>query len=181
MRRISVSFGFCALACFIGWLNWRICLCFLTAAAVHELGHLAVIKLHHKPIRQIRIEALGAVIIIGCMDHKTEWHCALAGPVAGALFGLLLLRIWPECAVISLLLSVVNLLPLYPLDGGRILRSWAMSRFGVIRAERMISKVAVTVSCLLMLGACSCAVFLQMGLWPIFLSLALLWRADGRE
>lgn len=137
-------------------------------------------RLCRVPVRGVTLAAAGAVIEAVFCDYKKEIICAAAGPLAGALLGILLLRLVPDVALISFLLSAANLLPLYPLDGGRILRAAMYSCFSD-RADRIVHIITVTVCCILMVAACWGAVCLQMGLWPIFLALALLCRAGTRE
>lgn len=169
------------MVCFLGWLDGGLCLWFLASAFVHELGHIVMIRLCRGNIEKIILGAFGAVIQVGYLDYRSELRCALSGPAAGVLFSLLMLRLWPQAAIISFLLSAANLLPIYPLDGGRILRACLMLWCSVNAAERIYRMVSDVVCCILMLLACSGTVFLKMGLWPIFLSMILLWRGDRRE
>ena len=176
----KVSFGFCAAVCLLAWLDWRACLFFLGCSACHELGHLIMMKLLGVKVLAIHLGAAGAVIEAAFADYKREILCALAGPVFGVILGLALLRVMPQMALISFFLSAVNLLPLYPLDGGRILKAtllWCCP----VRAERICALVTAAVCCVLMLLACWGTVCAQMGLWPIFASLVLLWRSGSRE
>ena len=177
MRRPDISFGFCAVICVLAWLDWRFCLQFLLCALCHELGHLACIALCRVKVRGISFTAAGAVIDTCLCDSKTELLCAAAGPAMGIVLGFTLLRYAPRTAMISFLLSVVNLLPLYPLDGGRMLRALLSLRFEEDTTGRILRYTTVCVCCLLMLLACWGTVCLQMGLWPIFAALVLLWRA----
>lgn len=89
-----------------------------TAAAVHEAGHVLAIYLTGGRIRGFELRADGARIVTAPMGPGAELVCALAGPVAGGCT-LLLWRWFPEAAVAGLLQTVFNLLPIYPLDGGR--------------------------------------------------------------
>lgn len=181
MKRPKISYGFCALVCLLAWLDWRFCLWFLLCALCHELGHLAAMKLCHVPLQRLTIGLEGAVIQTVFPNYQTEILCAGAGPLVGLILALVLMRIAPKAAVVSFLLSGINLLPLYPLDGGRIFRGLLMLVFPATRAERIIHIVTVLICCVLMLLACWGAVCLQMGLWPIFAALLLLWKAGGRE
>lgn len=181
MRRIRLSFGFCALVCILAWLDWRFCLRFWVCSLFHELGHLAAMGLSHVPVESMTLSAAGAVIQAEFSDYKKELFCAAAGPLAGVVFAAALLRVFPQTALISILLSVGNLLPLYPLDGGRILRALLCLFMEEHRAYRALHIVSVSCCCVLMLLACWGTVFLQMGLWPIFAALVLLWRTGAGE
>lgn len=181
MKRPKISFGFCSLVCLMAWLDLGFCLRFLCCALWHEGGHLAVMKLCGVPVSGFSLSAAGAVIETAFYDEKKEFLCAAAGPLAGAVLGCFLLRVEPKTAMISMLLSLVNLLPVYPLDGGRMLRALLLRRFSAVRTERLLHMVSVCVCCVLMLLACWGTVCLQMGLWPIFAALVLLWRAGSRE
>ena len=181
VKRPKISYGFLALVCFLGWLDMSVCLWFLLCALCHELGHFAAMKLCRVPIGRLTIGLEGAVIQTTFPDFKTEILCAGAGPLAGLILAAILLRLVPEAAVISVFLSVVNLLPIYPLDGGRIFRGILMLAFPAHKAERIMHIVTVVLCCALMLLACWGTAYLQMGIWPIFAALLLLWRVSGRE
>ena len=104
-----------------GWFS-----ALIPAVIVHEAGHIAALHCCGIPIRQLRLEVTGL-----CMEcdslftSRQEALCAFAGPVAGLLWSLLLRYIpgcWAEISGrISLGLSLFNMLPVRPLDGGRIL------------------------------------------------------------
>ena len=97
----------------------------LTAAAVHELGHLLAMKLMYVPVYGLSLTLSGPVIRCGAaQSDKAKAITALCGPLAGIVLFLFARPIWPLCSEMSLVLSVMNLLPVLPLDGGRALRAW---------------------------------------------------------
>lgn len=98
---------------------------FVLAAVLHELGHAAAITCLGGSIRCVRLHAAGAVIVQeGLLSSARECAVALMGPAAGLLAAVLFAFFrQPVSAGANLLLSVFNLLPILPLDGGVAVRS----------------------------------------------------------
>lgn len=150
---------------------------FLLAAALHESGHLLVLKLCRVPVYRLRITAFGCVLETGPMAYAAEARTALAGPAVN----LLLLPLWhwdPAFALVSLALAAFNLLPVWPLDGGRWLRAVLGLHMSLEPAQRAETAVRTAALCLLWTAALYAAVVLQLGLWPVLLTAALTAKAE---
>ena len=104
------------------FLPLRFLLGVLLAAMVHELGHLTAMYFTGVPVEGFIIHPFGARIQAGPMEPGTEILCALAGPMAGALT-IFAWKWFPEMAVAGLVQTIFNLIPIYPLDGGRVARN----------------------------------------------------------
>ncbi len=125
-------------------------LLFFAAIVVHELSHALVARARNLPVRSITLFALGGVAQIEkeAAAPKTEFWMGIAGPITSFLIGLgCLLLAWAlggwtlEAAaqtpvtqtplvailvwlgVINIALAIFNMVPGFPLDGGRVLRA----------------------------------------------------------
>ena len=114
--------AYIALAAAILMLPWDWLLSAIMAAGFHECCHLAAIACCRVPVRQIRIGGFGASIETGIMTPSQELLCALAGPL-GSVSLVLFIRRFPLLGLLGLAQGLFNLLPIYPLDGGRVLGS----------------------------------------------------------
>ena len=103
-------------------LPLRFLLGVILAATVHELGHLTAMYFAGVQIEGIFIHPFGARIQAGPMEPGTEIICALAGPLAGVLT-IFAWKWFPELALAGLVQTIFNLIPIYPLDGGRVARN----------------------------------------------------------
>jgi stage IV sporulation protein FB len=100
-------------------LRWLIA-AFL-AAAFHELCHIFAVILCGGRVKSLQIGGRGAVISAGRMSTAKNIYCILSGPMGSLL--LLPFAPWiPRIAICGLFQGLFNLLPIYPLDGGRALR-----------------------------------------------------------
>lgn len=159
-------------------LRWV--LAWVMAAGIHELSHIAAICLCKGRIRHIRIGPIGASIAIAPMGPGAEAVCALAGPVGG-LCTVLFFRWIPCTALFAFLQTAYNLLPLYPLDGGRALRCLLEMAAGPERAEK-ISRFCDTVILLgLMIAGSLACIRWHLGTFFLLMPLLLLLKFLPRK
>jgi Zn-dependent protease/CBS domain-containing protein len=127
---------------------------------VHELGHAMVARRYGLPIRRITLFIFGGVAEMEAEPERpaVEFWVAIAGPITSFLVGLvcwLLLQaaagvgagvpvvgVLAYLASINAILAVFNLVPAFPLDGGRILRAALWYWKGSLRwATRVASTI----------------------------------------
>lgn len=130
--------------------EWALVMACLIA---HELAHAAAATGFGMRVEEIRISALGATVRIESgseLRPEVEATVAMAGPMASLVMAAVGIILWGDGAElftgVNIGLAMFNLLPAFPLDGGRILRALAASRLGWRGATRMAVKVSRFVS-----------------------------------
>lgn len=120
----------------------------VTAALVHEACHVLSVLLFGGHIRTIQITSRGCAIECDEQDFIPKVLSILAGPV-GSLLLMKLRRSLPKIALCGLIHGVYNLLPVLPLDGGRILRE-LLNRWIPARTDSIMRGIRYAVFCSLM-------------------------------
>ena len=165
---------------------------FTVTAVAHELGHSFVANGCGYKLNRITLMPFGAVVKgdIDGLKFSDEIKIAMAGPIlniAVALFFIALWWVFPELyayteLIVSANLSMatVNLLPVFPLDGGRILSAYTAMRLGQKRSERLC-KITGGVLSLLLIALFLITVFSgTVNLSLLFFSLFIFFGAFGK-
>ena len=161
--------------------------------ALHELGHLMALEAANLAAGEIRVYPFGAeieVVALGRAEARVERLVALAGPLqslaVASLFGLVA-RLFPAgthlslAAEVNLGLGLVNLLPAYPLDGGRVLRSLWERRLGRREATRRALSLTRGVATLAALLGGASVLLGSFSVTPFLLAAALFVAAGAEE
>ena len=148
---------------------------FFVSVVAHELAHSFVSQAHGVPVKDITLFIFGgaAQITEEPKRARDEFFMALAGPatslVAAAIFGAIwfvsrsgsevLNALSGWLASINVSLAVFNLIPGFPLDGGRVFRAVVWSITGDLRKATAIAAT---------LGRVVAYLFIFVGVWQVF-------------
>ena len=141
---------------------------------LHELGHSVVALRYNIPVRSITLFLFGGVAQIGAEPPSAvaEFLIAIAGPLVSLTLAAVFYAVEPlvagmepllglvkYLAYINLALVLFNLIPGYPLDGGRVFRAivWAITK-NMRRATLIAANV----------GRFFAMVFIFVGVWQMF-------------
>jgi len=143
--------------------------------ALHELGHSYVAHRNGIRIKSITLYFFGGVASMEEIPRnpRLELKMAFAGPAVSGVLGIVsvylagpvaayggagsapAIMLW-TLGIMNLILMAFNLLPAFPMDGGRLLRAWFATRMPYIKATRLaadIGKIFATLMFLLGLSS----------------------------
>lgn len=134
------------------------------SAVAHELGHSLVAGRLGYQLNKITLMPFGAIVSgnIDGLKCKDQIKIALAGPLVNLVCGLFFVALWwivPELyaytdvvAFANLSLFTVNLLPIMPLDGGRVLYSMLSIKWGKDRVYLVCRVIGIIMTGCLLAG-----------------------------
>ncbi|MGA2919412.1 CBS domain-containing protein [Methanoregula sp.] len=130
---------------------------------VHELAHCLVARSKGIAINNITLMIFGGIATMeeGIPDPKAELPMALVGPIASLFFGIVcsllvyavpsmtadpgtagvLVFIFGYLGVLNIILCAFNLIPAFPMDGGRVLRAFLAKRMPMHRATQIAADI----------------------------------------
>jgi Zn-dependent protease/CBS domain-containing protein len=151
---------------------------------LHEFGHIRAARRYGIPTPDVILTPIGGVARIARMPDKPmqELVIALAGPlvtlvIAVSLALVILLRegsgaltalwgsdlsIWTALCWTNVVLLVFNLIPAFPMDGGRVLRALLASRIGMVRGTRIAARVGQVLAVVLAMVGLQYNIFLVL-------------------
>lgn len=147
----------------------------LLASVVHELFHYIVIRLCRVPVFRLQIGIGGVLMHTAAMSAWQELLCAIAGPISGFLL-FFIAKYYPALAICGCVQSVYNLLPLFPMDGGRVLKSALYLLFRAPFAVKLFNILQKIVLGILAVLALYMSFKLLLGPLPLLFLLLLLWK-----
>lgn len=179
--RVEYSGAACillALLCLVLPLDWL--LSAAIAAVFHEICHILAVMVMGSKVYTLSIGTGGAVMEASPMESWKDLVCVLAGP-AGSLSMLVLSAYIPKTALCGLVQGLFNLIPVYPLDGGRALACLTEMLFAPEMSAKICDYVRRTVLFLVVATGIYSTFAAKLGLLPILAAVFFLSRVmDGK-
>lgn len=163
---------------------------------LHELGHALTAKRFGIPTRDITLLPIGGIARLESMpeDPKEELFVAAAGPAVNVLISILIFgglilsgslstslnlsalldNFWLRLLSVNISLVVFNLIPAFPMDGGRVLRAILASRIEYVKATRIAANIGRGLAFLMGIAG----IFLDS--WLILIAF-FVWSGAGTE
>ncbi|OGX60175.1 MAG: hypothetical protein A2189_03510 [Paenibacillus sp. RIFOXYA1_FULL_44_5] len=133
---------------------------------IHELGHIAVAKSFRWQIKEIRLLPFGGVAVTDEAEKAPGYQellVAAAGPLQNGWMIVLTLLLqktgvwgnaWSEYFIrANAMIALFNLLPIFPLDGGRIVKMWLSYNWTYYRALLITSIISLLLSFMMIVAA----------------------------
>ena len=118
----------------------------IIAAILHEVGHIIAAKFRKIDFKELKLSALGATLIpLESMgSFFDEIVISIAGPTVNIFFAVITYGICSNSFIMlfnasSLFLGILNLLPIYGFDGGRIAFSILEYKFSYQKAKIIVN------------------------------------------
>ncbi|HYG69967.1 MAG TPA: site-2 protease family protein, partial [Anaeromyxobacteraceae bacterium] len=138
LKTANVGWAAASAAAYGFLFSWKFAAALLVQLFVHEYGHVHAMRRTGMRVRGMYfVPFLGAMAVTddAFTSRRQQAYVALAGPLWGALFSLVPAGLWlwtqdPMWAAIAswwAIINLFNLLPIAPLDGGRVMQSFAYS------------------------------------------------------
>ncbi len=156
LRKLKIKYSFFFLAFFMiifgFFLQFIIIFLFVS---LHEAGHIIFAKFFSVETKKVIITPVGETAVMKNIDSVSFWKkfiIFVSGPLVNIFFGTVFLffdnNIFEFVENINFTLAFFNLLPIYPLDGGRIFMLFLNKFFPIILSNKIIIRVSVAFSVL---------------------------------
>lgn len=171
-------------------------LVYIFTAIIHEFAHSVTASYYNCRTEQITLYPYGAVLYGEFSDLKPtqEIIVALSGPLFNIITAVLFTALWwifPEIyaytdviVMVNVSIALFNLLPVYPLDGGRILMCFLKLKIGTRKACAAV-KIMGLICCIVFAALYFISLFYEINysfaLVSVFLLTSILEDSGGKE
>jgi Zn-dependent protease len=187
-KLVKVGLAAATVGVYASVFNWKFAVVIVTMLFVHESGHIWAMKRCGMTARGIYfIPFVGAMAVGDDLfpTRKAEVYVALMGPIWGlayalaalCIFGAFHAPLFAAAASWAALVTLFNLLPINPLDGGRVIKSITYSISGRMGLITLIAGMALAVVVMIVLNVWIFALVITLNL--IEMAIESAERRDG--
>lgn len=164
----------------------------LVAIALHELSHIAMARLRGYMLTNAEIMPYGAVMSVDDnLDKLSSILIGLAGPVCSGVLALITLGTWwiaPSVYAYSLpffyaniSLALFNFLPVYPLDGSRVVLGLCKNKLRAMKGLQIAGIVVSVILFSLFIASIFYTINFSLGIMAVFLLWGALFGVKGES
>lgn len=155
-------------------------------AVIHEIGHSLVASKYGYRLNNVVLMPFGAVVKgdLGGLKFSDQFKVAFAGPLVNLAVGIFFTATWwlfpisysftDTVAYANFSMALINLIPAYPLDGGRILYSLIAEKKNPKLARNVCTVLGITLGVLLF-STFIVSIFTTLNLSLLFFSLFVIF------
>ena len=155
--------------------EWSL-LAIFSAIFVHEMTHLSILWILGGNVSALTITPMGLSIErSGLISHMGEFLLSLCAPLVNLILSVIYWHLHFESCIVeaNLGFGLINLLPIYPLDGGKALRSLFQALFNSKRASQLSTTISTVSLIVFWMFSVAVALILNGGLSMLMLSAGL--------
>ena len=174
------------------WMMLLLIASVFTCVVLHELGHALMAKHFGIRTRRIILSPLGGIAQLERMSHQPweEFCIAVAGPFVNVVISMALIAtlvagfvlspalaetaLWQFAGYLlsaNVLMVLFNMIPAFPMDGGRVLRAILAGSMGLLEGTR----VAVTVGTIVAILMGTIGAYLAGNPWLLLIAVFVIW------
>ena len=191
--KISIHFSFIIFACLLVFFRQGFLLLnYLVTIILHELSHAYIARRLGYNIQNIKLTPFGVCLNLksSTLAPDDEIKIAIAGPLCNLAISLLLFALWwilPATynhtylfCFANLITCLFNLLPAFPLDGGRVFRALLRQKYDDQTAYKACN-ITNIILCILLLLMFVFSLFIQVNLTYLFVVFCILPSKDTAQ
>lgn len=157
-------------------------------ALIHEVAHMCVGMILNLKPKTLEIQPFGIGVIFESFENSNmkKIIIALAGPIINIIFAIVFsyINVGNKDLIVNanLLLAIFNLMPIYPLDGGRILKVIIKMSKKTSEADEIVNRISnILIIMLTMAASVLILIYKNIGLFIIIMYIWIIVIKENKK